>query len=182
MKMNKSKSKKFEQDVAISYAREDQKIAGDIAKLLVKKGLTVFYDQFSKSELWGKRLSAWFKQKYGKSSRFVLVLISSHYPVKDWTDFEFSIAKAEENKRKSEFILPVKLDETKLAGLPSDKGYLDFNKEGLNGIIDCLVEKVKIAKSQKSPEGIFKEAYQEWKFEGFLPGDAKAKYFPLVIG
>jgi hypothetical protein len=177
MKKIENKDRKFEYDVAISCAGEDRAIAGQIANILRKEGLSVFYDQFYKSELWGKRLSAWFKEKYGKSSRFVLVLISRHYPVKDWTDFEFSIAKAEENKRKVEFILPVRLDGTKFVGLPADKAYLDLKKEGLDGIVDCLVKKVKVATSQKIPEQVFREAYQEWKIEGFLPGDAKVRYF-----
>ncbi|MHA1332447.1 MAG: TIR domain-containing protein, partial [Candidatus Hodarchaeales archaeon] len=148
-----------------------------IAGILRKKGLSVFYDQFYRSELWGKRLSTWFKKKYGKSSCFVLVLISHHYPVKDWADFEFSIAKAEEKKRKSEFILPVRLDKTKLAGLASDKVYLDLSKEGVNGIVDCIVEKVKAVASQKSSKQLFRKAYREWKIEGFLPGEAKVRYF-----
>lgn len=171
------RNRRFEFDVAISYAGEDRAVAGELANILRKKGLSVFYDQFYKSKLWGKRLSTWFKKNYGKSSRFVLLLISRHYPVKDWTDFEFAIAKEEESKRKNEFILPVRFDETKLPGLHSDKAYLDLNKEGLDGIADCLVEKVKAGTSQKSPEETFREAYQEWKVEEFLPGETKVKYF-----
>ena len=177
MRQNKEKNKKYEHDVAISYAGEDREIAGELANILKKKGLSVFYDQFYKPEQWGKSLSTWFKKNYGKSSRFVLVLISRHYPVKDWTDFEFSIAKEEENQRKTEFILPVRLDGTKFAGLPSDKAYLDLNMEGMDGIADILVKKVKLMTSQKNPEEVFNEAYQEWKIEGFLPGEAKVRYF-----
>ena len=165
--MERNKDKSNEYDVAISYAGEDRYIAENIADALRNKGLSVFYDQFYKSELWGKNLSEWFKKIYGESSRFVLVLISHHYPVKDWTDFEFSIAKEEENKRDGEFILPMRLDETKLVGLPSDKAYLDFNREGLDAIVDCFVEKIKILTSQKSPKKVFREAYQEWKIEKF---------------
>lgn len=177
MKKKSSKNRKFEHDVAISYAGEDREIAGQIADILKKRGISVFYDQFFKSELWGKRLSTWFKKKYGKSSRFVLVFISRHYPVKDWTDFEFSIAKEEENKRKSEFILPVILDETKFAGLASDKAYLDWNVDGIDKIADCLVEKVMATTSKRRPEQVFREAYREWKIEGYGPGGKKVKYF-----
>ena len=176
MIQNKGKNKKYDHDVAISYAGEDQEIAEELANILQKKGLSVFYDKFYKHEQWGKSLSTWFKKKYGKSSRFVLVLISQYYPVKNWTDFEFSIAKEEENKRKTEFILPVRLDGTKFAGLPSDKAYLDLNTEGMDGIADILVKKVKVMTSKKSPEEVFREAYQEWKIEGFLPGEEKVRY------
>ncbi len=177
MAKKRNKSKIFEHQVAISYASEDRKIAGYIAELLRSKGVSVFYDKFYKSELWGKKLSTWFKKKFGKSSRFVLVLVSRYYPVKDWTDFEFSIAAAEEKKRKDEFILPVRLDDTKLPGLPSDKVYLDLKKEGLEEVVNCLVQKVKTAVSDETPEQFFREAYEEWKINGFLPGETKVTYF-----
>jgi hypothetical protein len=172
-----NKGKRFEHEVAISYAGEDGEIAEQIAQSLRKNGVSVFYDKFYKEDLWGKRLSTWFRKKYGKSSRFVLVLVSHYYPVKDWANFEFSIARAEEEKRKDEFILPVRLDDTKILGLPSDKAYLDFKKEGLDGVVDCLVQKVKTAASEKIPEQIFREAYEEWKIDRFLPGETKVDYF-----
>jgi len=176
-------SGKFEHDVAISYAGEDRKIAEQLAKALKERGLSVFYDRFSKDELWGKQLSTWFKKKYGKSSLFVLVLISQHYPVKDWTNFEFATAKAEEKKRKREFILPVRLDKkTLLQGLPTDKGYLDFNEDGIDGIAECLVQKIKKTTSGKGPEEVFADAYQEWKKANFLPGETKVRYFLDNIG
>lgn len=177
-----SKRRKFEHDVAISYAGEDRAIARQIAEALTKRGLSVFYDQFFKSDLWGKKLSKWFKSKYGKASRFVLVLISHNYSIKDWTDFEFSTAKAEESKRKSEFILPVRLDGTKIPGLPSDKVYLDFTKDGINGIADCLFDKVRKATGERDPKEVFKDCYEEWKMTGFLPGEAKVRYILDNIG
>lgn len=177
MTKRKFEDKKFEHDVAISYAGEDREIAEQIARELRRRGVSVFFDKFYKVDLWGKSLSIWFKKKYGKSSRFVLVLVSRHYSVKDWANFEFSIARAEEKKREEEFILPVRLDDTEIPGLPSDKAYLDFKKEGVEGIVNCLVQKVKIATSRKTPEQIFREAYEEWMIDGFLPGEAKVRYF-----
>lgn len=167
----------FEHEVAISYAGEDQQIAEQIAHSLKKKGISIFFDKFYKTDLWGKKASSWFKKTYGKSSRFVLVLVSRHYPVKDWANFEFSVATAEEKKRNKEFILPVRLDNTKLPGLSTDKIYLDFKKEGLDEIVNCLFQKVKKAASEKNPEQIFWEAYEEWKIADFLPGETKVHYF-----
>ena len=39
-------SRKFEHDVAISYAGEDRVVAEQIAEALITRGLSVFYDQF----------------------------------------------------------------------------------------------------------------------------------------
>lgn len=170
-------SETYKYDVAISYARENRPIAEGITNILMKNGLIVFYAPFQKRHLWGKKLSTEFKKSFGESSRFVLILISHHYAVKDWTDFEFSIAKDEGRKREREFILPLKLDETKLVGLHRDISYLDFKKEGLDGIANCLVEKVESMKSKKTPDETFRDAFNEWKLKGFLPGEAKALFF-----
>lgn len=79
---------------------------------------------------------------YGQKARFVMVLISKYYPIKDWTDFELSIARKEEQERKVEFIIPIRLDNTKILGLHEDVAYLDFDKEGINGIVKCFLEKL----------------------------------------
>ena len=102
----------------------------------------MFYDEFYKSKLWGKKLTEYFREVYGPKTRFVLILISEYYPVKDWTDFELSIARGEAKEREVEFILPVKLDDTKILGIHEDVMYLDFREEGVDGIVTCLLEKL----------------------------------------
>jgi len=140
----------FEYDIAISFADEDRKIAEHLAEELRNEGVNVFYDKFYKSELWGKELTKYFRDVYGSRSRFAVLLISEHYPVKDWTDFEFSIMRAEAKKRKSEFILPVKLDDTKMLGIHENVGYLDYREERIEGIVNSLLEKLGIRRKNQS--------------------------------
>ena len=45
-------------------------------------------------------------------SKYVLVLVSEHYITKDWPDFEFSVAEAEEKARNTTHIIPLRLDDT----------------------------------------------------------------------
>lgn len=132
----------YEFDAAISFAGEDREIAEKLANALKGKGMRVFHDEFYKSNLWGKKLTKHFQEVYGPKPRFVIVLISKYYPAKDWTDFEFSIARREAKERKSEFILPVKLDNTKISGIHEDVMYLDFNREGIDGIVKCFLDKL----------------------------------------
>lgn len=119
----------FKYDVALSFAEEDREIAEKLANALREKGIKVFYDKFYKSELFGKDLTDYFQGIYGRGARFVVPLISKYYRIKDGANFEFSIAMEEAKKRRTEFILPVRLDDTKILGLPYYIGYLDFNKE-----------------------------------------------------
>lgn len=141
----KKELKNFEFNIAISFAGENREIAEELAEKLQRKGIRVFYDRFHKSELWGKKLTTFFQDIYGSKTKFVVVLISRYYPIKDWTDFEFSIMRAEAKKRQDEFILPVKLDDTKILGIHRDIGYLDYKEEGIDGIVDCLLGKLSMA-------------------------------------
>lgn len=138
--------KSFEYDITISYASENRKIAEELAEKLQNKGVRVFYDKFRKAELWGKKLMTYFQDAYGPKTKYVVPLISRHYPIKDWTDFEFSIMRTEAKKRQNEFILPVKLDDTEILGIRRDIGYLDYKEEGIDSIIDCLLEKLSMVK------------------------------------
>ena len=144
----------FEYDIALSFAGENRKIADDLARALLIEGVKVFYDKFYKSEMWGKKLTDYFQDVYGPKARFVIALISKHYPIKDWTDYEFSIARGEAKKRKAEFILPVKLDDTKILGIHEDVKYLDLESEGVEGIVDSVREKLNI-KERSISKGIF---------------------------
>jgi hypothetical protein len=134
----------FDYDVAISFAGEDREIAGILAKKLRMIGVKVFYDKDYQGNLWGKKLTECFGDIYGPKTRFVVVLISKYYPIKDWTDFEFSTMRKEAEKRRTEFILPIRLDNTKILGIHRDIGYLDLRIEGIDGVISYLRQKLLI--------------------------------------
>lgn len=129
-------------DVAISYAGEDETAAKEIAEAMKDTGLKVFFAPYEQAHLWGKKLSDAFKEAYGSKARYVLVLISKHYALKDFTNFEFTIARDEARKRREEFILPVRLDQTPIIGLHSDVGYIDYGKVGAKEVARLMKEKV----------------------------------------
>lgn len=140
-------------DVALSFAEEDREIAKKLANALREKEIDVFYDKFYKSELWGIKLADYFQESYGRRVRFVIPLVSKYYPIKAGANFEFSVAVDEAKRRKNEFILPVRLDDTKISGLPYNIGYLDFNKEKIDGIVKCIVEKLKKDDARSDEKG-----------------------------
>lgn len=143
-----SQRNNFEFDIAISFASEDRKIAEELAKRLKVRGVRVFYDRFFKGTLWGKDLTKYFQEAYGPKTKYVVLLLSKHYPVKKWTGFEFSIMREEAERRKTEFILPVKLDGTEMKGVKKDVAYLDYREEGIVGIVNCLMEKISEASDE----------------------------------
>jgi hypothetical protein len=93
--------------------------------------------------LLGSEVDEVLRKVYGPQSRFVVVLVSMHYPKKDWTDFEFQIAKDEWHKRKRDFILPIRIDDTNFPGLPSRLGYLHLNQYSIEEIAGILLKKLR---------------------------------------
>ena len=143
----------FKYDFALSFAGEDRDLVEIIARELIINDSKIFYDNFSKEELIGKDLSTYFKNTYGKLSKYVVLFISKNYEMKEWTNFEFEIARDEAKIRKEEFILPIRLDDTILHGIKRTIGYIDFRTEGIFGTINLLLKK--LSKSYESSE--FKE-------------------------
>jgi tetratricopeptide (TPR) repeat protein len=138
----KRKSHKFDFDVAISCAGEDRRPAERLAKSLRTKGFSVFYDLDYRSYLWGKKEGE-FQRIYGPASRFFVPIISAHYKEKEWCRFEFDIAREEAKKRKEEFILPIRLDDSKILGLREDTSYLDLRQMSVSKIAQELNKKIK---------------------------------------
>ena len=167
----------FEHDIAISYAGEDQELAGTIASKLEASGVGVFFASTQQAMLLGERLEDVFARTFGSTSRYVAVLVSEHYPIKDWTRYELSIARDEEKKRKEAFVLPLFLADARMVEIPPDKGYLDLRAMDLDAAIEILVEKVRLHRGEPSPKELFEAAFREWKSDGFLPGTGKGDVF-----
>ena len=136
------KQNEFEFDFAFSFAGEDRVIVKKVRDSLVRRGIRVFFDEDFEWDLIGKNLSNRFKDVYGKNTIYVVIFISKHYRVKQWTDFEFQIAREEANSRKEEFILPIRLDDTILLGIQRDIGYFDYHQKGTRGISNLLSKKL----------------------------------------
>ena len=135
------KRSKFEFDAAISYASENREIAKQLAKAWKDKGLSVFYDRDYTPHLWGKDQRE-FERIYSGASRFVIPIISAHYVKKDYCQFEFGVAKDESERRKGEFLLPIRLDDTRMLGLRGDVQYLDLRHVRIPVVVRSLLNKI----------------------------------------
>lgn len=110
---------RLQYDVAISFAGEDREVARALAKLLVDRDVNVFFDEYEKAGLWAKDLYQHLAAVYSNYSRYCIVLISRHYKRKNWTRHELRHAQERALREHREYILPVKIDDTELAGLPA---------------------------------------------------------------
>src|SRR4051794_15405750 len=121
--MPRARRKRY--DVALSFAGEDRPYVNQVAEYVKNRGLHVFYDSFLEVELWGKDLFEILDAAYRKDSKLVVMFVSRAYRKKEWTIFERRSAFAGAQKSRSEYILPVRFDETDLQGLSPSILYQD---------------------------------------------------------
>jgi hypothetical protein len=140
--LNLSNALKY--DVALSFASEDRGKARALAELLTEAGYSVFYDEYAKSELWGKNLYDHLVRVYKDESRFCVVFASTHYQSKVWTNHERQAAQARALKDKKEYLLPIRIDDTEIPGLPATIGYIDWHTTTPNEVFQLLREKLEM--------------------------------------
>ncbi|MFX1567214.1 MAG: TIR domain-containing protein [Promethearchaeota archaeon] len=142
----------FKHDFAISFAGEVRETAEKLANLLMEKKVRVYYDRYFEGEMLGKNLSNYFQHKFGEDAKYVIILISKEYPLKNWTNLEISIARDEAKKRKEEFILPIRLDDTKILGIHDDICHIDLREKSIEEAVDLLIEKLNIEEIEEKIE------------------------------
>jgi hypothetical protein len=115
----------FLYDVALSFAGEDRDYVRAVAESLRLREKRVFFDEFEKSRLWGKDLYQHLNEVYKTKSRVCVIFASEHYAKKRWTSHELRSAQARAFAENTEYLLPVRLDDTPIPGLNETVGYVD---------------------------------------------------------
>ncbi|HET6232518.1 MAG TPA: TIR domain-containing protein [Longimicrobiaceae bacterium] len=109
----------------MSFAGEDRPFVENVAQELKNAGIEVFYDGFEEANLWGKDLADHLGKIYSEDCHFVVMFVSKHYAEKAWPSHERQFALGRALKGEKERVLPVRMDNTDVPGLPSTIGYLD---------------------------------------------------------
>jgi hypothetical protein len=129
-------------DVALSFAGEDREIAEEIAKLLREGCARVFYDKYEQADLWGKNLYDHLADIYSNRALYCIILVSGAYARKNWTTHERRSAQERALKERGEYILPVRLDDTEIPGLPSTTAYLDLRQVSIPDLVALALRKL----------------------------------------
>ncbi len=139
---NKAYLPRYKYDVAISFAGEDRSSADDLARSLRNAGLEVFYDDFETAKLWGEDLFITLHKTYSQDARYCIMLISEAYVQKRWTVHERRAAQERVlNERDNEYLLPVRIDNTPVPGLPQQIAYLDASI-GMERVAKLFLDKL----------------------------------------
>jgi hypothetical protein len=153
--------KPYEFDVVISYAGPDRAVAEQLAQLLLDRGVSVFCDFLDPAALWGKRLYPELGQIYEERGRYCIVLLSKHYQERIWTKHELGAA-FNRAVREKEYLLPIRIDNTEIDGLPKDLAYLSLASHSLDEIADDFARKLsdsRIISNPHLPSSIIEAVY-----------------------
>ena len=134
-------TQQYEYDVALSVAGPDREYAEGLKDALVAKGIRVFYDRSFEADIWGKDLAPTLFQVFNKKARYCVVFVSREYKKRVWAAYEFNSALAREVEGVSEYILPIRIDDTELDGLSPSISYLSVDL-GVERIAEALSEKL----------------------------------------
>lgn len=110
--------------VALSFAGEQRDYVDEVARHLAARSIALFYDGFEQSKLWGQDGVEAFHGIYAERATYVVMFISKEYATKPWTRLERRSALSRMLKTESEYILPVRFDDTQIPGLPDTVFYL----------------------------------------------------------
>src|SRR6266508_547168 len=136
---------KFKYDIAVSFAGEDRPLVEEFVNILASQHVSVFYDSWEQAMLWGKDLYQYLDLIYRQAAEYCVIFVSKHYVKKAWTKHELRSAQARAFQQNSEYILPIKLDDTELPGLPTTIAYIDLRHTSIQEIVSLLSEKLGVA-------------------------------------
>ena len=134
--------KQFEYDVGLSFAGEQRDFVQNFADELKAHGIRVFLDEYEKAGLWGKDLYAHLAEIYQNKCRYCILFASADYATKVWPNHELRSAQARAIEQKEEYILPVRVDDTKIPGLRDTIHYVDFNEISLEELVQITLKKL----------------------------------------
>lgn len=140
------KTQKFKYDVAVSFAGEDRALVEEFVNILASNHVSVFYDSWEQAKLWGKDLYQYLDMIYSQAAQYCIIFVSSNYVKKAWTKHELRSAQARAFTQNSEYILPIKLDDTELPGLPGTIAYIDVRHIKIDEVARLLLEKLDVSK------------------------------------
>jgi len=135
-------------DIALSFAGEDREYVEKVANLLKLKNINIFYDDFEKSNLWGKNLYDYLSDIYKNKAKYTIIFISEYYAKKLWTNHERESAQARAFLERKEYILPAKFDDTEILGIHETIGYIDLRYHTPEEFVNIIIEKLNNDKSR----------------------------------
>lgn len=129
-------------EVVLSFAGEDREYVEAVADCLIANDVAIFYDRYEEVTLWGKDLAEHLDMVYRSGARYCVMFISKAYGDKIWTNHERRSALARALEEKTEYILPVRFDDTEIPGIRPTLGYVDVSSKSPTALGELIMAKL----------------------------------------
>ncbi|WP_394616739.1 TIR domain-containing protein [Lentzea sp. JNUCC 0626] len=140
--MSGDEEHEYDFDVAASYAGADRDEVLPILHRLAELEVRVYDREDRVIDNWGKNLVEHLPRIYQKRVRHGLLFISKHYLTDVLAKVERQAAQSRATELDEEFLLPVRLDGTRLPGLLPVVQHLDLHTHGREKICQAVVQKL----------------------------------------
>lgn len=127
-------------DIALSYASEDAACVRRF-KAALPPGVIVFDYEAERAYTWGRNMYARLEFAFAGHAEHVIPFISEHYARKPLTRFEFGRALAVASGNPG-YLLPVRLDDTPMPGLPEDTVCEDLRRCSPEALAELVVRRL----------------------------------------
>lgn len=135
-------TRQIEFDIALWFAGEDRNDVDEVANILKLKGISLFYDKFEETNLWGKNLYEYLSDIYRNKALYTIMFISESYNKQRLSNHERQVIQSRAFLKNQEYILPARFDETEIPGLLPTIGYISLNDKSVNDFCEVIFKKL----------------------------------------
>lgn len=124
-------------DVGLSFSGKDRDFVVKVREHLIALGVKCFYDEDSEVSLVGQHLTERLPAIYREQCDLFVPFLSRNYFESHWARREKREA-LEVALKQDGFIIPIRLDDTDIPGIPSSLGYTSADKRDHSQIADII--------------------------------------------
>ncbi len=137
--------------VALSYPGERRPFVEEVAHALTEVfgNERVFYDKYFEAELARPDLDIYLQSIYHDQCDLIVVFLCAEYDKKEWCGLEWRAIRDLIKKRRVVDIMPVRFDDTHVAGLFSIDGYVSAVGQSASHIANCVIERCRLNEQQQ---------------------------------
>lgn len=133
-------------DVALSFPGEHREYVKRVADRLAKNlsPERVFYDANYKAELARLDMDTYLQEIYHDQAELVVVFLCAEYEKKQWCGLEWRAVRDLLKQKKTDDIMPVRMDNTHISGLFSIDGYINAKDHEPEELADLIVQRLRL--------------------------------------
>jgi hypothetical protein len=146
IRASKNRIEEINFKVAVSFPGERRSYVSNVVDFLKDKlgNDQVFYDLDYQSQLARPNLDALLQDIYRNNSELVVVFLCKEYSEKEWCGLELRAIRDIVKSKKSDRVMLIRFDDSKIDGFFSIDGYIDANHHSESKVSEFILERVEL--------------------------------------